>query len=149
METVFRAFAIYVVLLVILRLSGRRTMGQMTAFDFVLLLVIGQATQQALIGDDFSITTAAILIVTLVTTDIGLAYVKEYLPKIEIVLDGQPLILLQDGKPLQDRLQKARVSEADILHSARFSQGLVSLDQIRYAILETDGKISIIPAGGK
>lgn len=147
METVLRALAIYFILLLVLRFSGRRTLGQMTAFDFVLLLIISEATQQALIGDDFSITAATLVIVTLVLTDIGLAFIKDNFRRISIVLDGQPMVLLEDGKPLRERLDKARVSEEDILQSARKTQGLVSLDQIKYAVLEPDGRISIIPAG--
>jgi len=146
MDTVLRAVSIYVILLLVLRFSGRRTLGQMTAFDFVLLLVIGEATQQALLGDDFSVTTATIAIVTLVLSDIALAFVKDRFNNLDIVLDGQPLVLVEHGKPLQERLKKARISTEDILQSARKTQGLTSIEEIKYAVLETDGQISIIPA---
>lgn len=76
MDAVFRGLAIYFVLLVIIRLSGRRTLAQMTPFDLVIVLVISETTQQAMLGDDFSITNAILLILTLFTTDIALSYVK-------------------------------------------------------------------------
>lgn len=149
METVIRALSVFLILLIILRLSGRRTFGQMTPFDFVLLLVISEATQEALIGDDYSITTAAIVIMTMVTADILLSYAKDRSRVIDIALDGQPMVLLENGKPLRQWMEKARIDEKDILQSARATQGLIALDQIKYAILETDGKISIIPAATK
>lgn len=76
MDAVFRGLAIYFVLLVIIRLSGRRALAQMTPFDLVIVLVISETTQQAMLGDDFSITNAILLILTLFTTDIALSYVK-------------------------------------------------------------------------
>ena len=76
MDSVFRALAIYAVLLLIFRISGKRSLSQITTFDFVLLLVIGEATQQALLGDDFSLTNAFIVIVTLVGVDIGLSLLE-------------------------------------------------------------------------
>jgi len=80
METVIRGATIYFVLLIALRLSGRRTVAQMTPFDLVLLLIIAETTQQALLGDDFSLTTATLLIIVLFGVDIGLSYVKEWAP---------------------------------------------------------------------
>jgi uncharacterized membrane protein YcaP (DUF421 family) len=68
---------------------------------------------------------------------------------VDIALDGQPMVILEDGKPLYERMKKARIDETDILHAARQTQGLIALEQIRYAILETDGKISIIPTAAK
>lgn len=81
MDAVIRGQAIYFTLLVIIRLSGRRTLAQMTPFDLVIVLVISETTQQTMLGDDFSITNAVILILTLFTTDIALSYVKRWWPK--------------------------------------------------------------------
>src|SRR3546814_9132595 len=94
MDSVLRGAAVYAILLVIVRLSGRRAMAQMTPFDFVLLLIIAETTQQALLGDDFSITNAAILIITLFTIDIVLSYVKEWLPRADLLIDGTPTVLI-------------------------------------------------------
>ncbi len=80
MDAVLRAGAIYLVLLLIFRITGKRSLAQITTFDFVLLLVIGEATQQALLGNDFSITNAVIVIVTLLGLDLGLSLVQSRFP---------------------------------------------------------------------
>mgnify|MGYP000622028922 CR=1 FL=1 len=145
MDSVFRALAIYAILLIIFRISGKRSLAQITTFDFVLLLVIGEATQQALLGDDFSLTNAFIVIVTLVGIDIGLSLLKQRSPKLELLLDDSPLIIVENGRPLQERMDKARIDESDVLTAARELQGLERMDQIKYAVLERSGGVSIIP----
>lgn len=145
MESVLRGAAIYLILLVIMRISGRRTMAQMTAFDFVLLLIIAETTQQALMGDDFSITNAAILIITLVVLDIALSYLKTGSPLADKLLDGIPTVLIRDGKLDERALKKSRMDEDDILASARHSQGLEKMSDIKHAVLEVDSGISIVP----
>ena len=145
MDAVVRAFAIYAVLLVLFRISGRRTLSQMTTFDFVLLLIIGGATQQALLGEDFSLTNAFLVIVTLLSVDIGLSLVKARLPRLEKLIDGVPMIILENGRPLHDRMRKSRVDESDVLEAARQLQGLERLDQIKFAVVEVSGGITIIP----
>jgi uncharacterized membrane protein YcaP (DUF421 family) len=145
MESVLRGVSVYLLLMVVLRLCGRRSLAQMTPFDFVLLLIIAETTQQALLGDDFSITTAVIVIVTLIGLDVGLSYVRAMSPRLAGLLDGHPMILVEGGKPIAERLERARVDEDDILEAARQSRGLERMDQIGYAILEVSGGISIIP----
>ncbi|PZO00595.1 MAG: hypothetical protein DCF30_09300 [Hyphomicrobiales bacterium] len=145
METVLRGVAIYVVLLLIVRLSGRRTLAQMTPFDLVLLLIIAETTQQALLGNDFSITNAFVLIVTLFGIDIGLSYLKKRHTGLSLVIDGTPTILLSHGQPDERALKRARVSVEDVLKAARIQQGLESLHQIKFAVLEASGEISIVP----
>ncbi|MFN3670325.1 MAG: DUF421 domain-containing protein [Bosea sp. (in: a-proteobacteria)] len=145
METVLRGLAIYVVLLLIVRLSGRRTLAQMTPFDLVLLLIIAETTQQAILGDDFSITNAFILIITLFGADIALSYLKQRHSGLNLVIDGAPTILLSHGKPDEHALRRARVSIDDVLKAARIQQGLERQDQIKFAVLEASGEISIVP----
>ena len=145
METVFRAFFIYLVLLLVFRLAGRRTLMQMTSFDFVLLLIISEATQNAMVGNDYSITTGVLAIVTLVGTDIALSHWKYRSPTVERWLDGLPMIIVHNGALLKPQMDKERIDEQDILAAARQGQGLERLDQIKYAILEVGGGISIIP----
>jgi uncharacterized membrane protein YcaP (DUF421 family) len=145
MESVLRAAAIYAFLLVLFRLTGRRALSEITTFDFVLLLVIGEATQQALLGDDFSVINAFVVIATLVLIDILLSLFKQRSPQVGRFLDGMPLIVVEYGKPLTQRLRKARLTEEDILEAARQSQGLERMEQIRFAVLEKNGQISVIP----
>lgn len=145
MDAVFRAVIIYFVLILLLRVAGKRTLVEATPFDLVLLLIISEATQEAMIGDDFSLTKAFIVIGTLIGLDIVLSWLKQRFASVERVLDGAPLIIVDAGKPLHERMQKARVDEEDILAAARKSSGLMRMDQIEYAVLERDGGISIIP----
>jgi uncharacterized membrane protein YcaP (DUF421 family) len=145
MDMVLRAVVMYVFLMVIFRIAGKRSLAQITTFDFVLLLVIGEATQQALLGNDFSVTNAFIVIVTLLLLDIGLSLGQKRWPRLEPLLDDVPLLLVEDGKLIERRMDKARISESDILHAARALQGLERMDQVKYAVLERTGEISIIP----
>lgn len=148
MEMVLRALAIYFILLLVFKVVGRRALLEMTSFDLILLLIISEATQQALLGNDFSVTGAMLTIITLVTIDIVFGLVKKYLSGAESVIDGSPVVLVENGVPLVDKLQKVDVSCDDILVAARQNQGITELSKIRYAILERNGHISIIPAEG-
>lgn len=145
MDMILNAAAVYLILMVMLRLAGRRTVATMTAFDFVLLLVIGEATQQALLGDDISLTGAIVVISTLVILNIGFSLLKQRLPGLACWLDGAPLIVVDHGKMLDRRLRQARIDREDVLFAARASHGLERLDQIKYAILEASGGLTIIP----
>lgn len=145
MESVVRALAIYLILMLVFRIAGKRSLAQITTFDFVLLLVIGEATQQALLGNDFSLTNAVVIILTLVMLDIGFSQVQHRFPQLGRFLDDVPLLLVENGQLLQPQANKSRISESDILHAARMSQGLERMDQIKYAVLERTGEVSIIP----
>lgn len=146
MDSVIRAVVIYLFLLVIIRISGRRTMAEATAFDFVLLLIVAETTQQALLGDDFSMTNAVVLIVTLFGIDIALSYVKRWFPSVAKVIEGKPTLLVSNGEIDQRALKKARIDVADVLHAARSQHGLERMDQVKHAVLEADSGISIVPA---
>lgn len=145
MDSVIRGISIYVVLLIVTRLSGRRTMAQMTPFDFVLLLIIAETTQQALLGDDFSISNAVVLMLTLFATDVLLAWMKGWSPRVESLLGGNPTVLISRGKIDNEAMLRARVSPDDVLEAAREQQGLKALSDIDAAVLEVSGAISIIP----
>jgi uncharacterized membrane protein YcaP (DUF421 family) len=145
MDAVLRAVAVYGVLLMLFRISGKRTLAQTTTFDFVLLLILGEATQQGLIGDDFSVTKALLLVTTLLGIDIGKSLLQDRFPKLGIALEGAPLVILEDGEPIRERLKKARVEVDDILEAGRLLHGLERMNQMKFAVLERDGAISIIP----
>ena len=145
MESVIRGAAIYVVLLVIIRLSGRRTMDQATPFDFVLLLIVAETTQQALLGDDFSITNAVVLIVTLFLMDIGFSYLTRWFPTLSKVVDGRPTFLVKNGSIDERALKKTRMSKDDVMVAARKQHGLERIEQVKHAVLENDSGITIIP----
>jgi uncharacterized membrane protein YcaP (DUF421 family) len=145
MDAVIRGIVVYFFLLVLFRISGKRSMAQITTFDFILLLIISETTQQALLADDFSVTNCFILVITLVVIDMTIAKLKAKFSWIDKAVDSVPLILLEDGKVIHDRVDKSHVDENDILAAAREKQGLERLDQIKYAVLERSGGISIIP----
>ncbi len=145
MESVIRAAVVYFLLLGVFRLAGNRSMAQLTAFDFVLLLIVSEAIQNALITSDYSLTNAFLLVVTLIGLDIMLSLWKQRSPRVEKVLDGTPILVMQDGELLHDRMEKERVDEADILAAARDKHGLERLDQIKHAVIEASGGISVVP----
>jgi len=144
-SVVLRAFIVYFLIFIILRMAGKRTLGEMTAFDLVLLLIISEAVQNALLDSDHSITGSMLVIITLVFTDIMVSLGTNKYRSLDNIINGIPLIVLENGKPLLDRMKKSRLQEDDILEAARKTQGLESLNQIKFAVLEKDGSISIIP----
>jgi uncharacterized membrane protein YcaP (DUF421 family) len=145
MESIVRGLVIYFFLLLVTRISGRRTLGEMTSFDFVLLLVVGEATQQGLLGEDFSNMNAFVVIATLITVDILLSLLKRASPAVDKWIDGLPTVLVKNGEIFPDRLKKSRVDKDDILEAARRSQGIGAFEDIDHAVLERDGDISVIP----
>ena len=146
MESVIRGLAVYFFLLLIFRIAGKRTLSENTNFDLVLLLIISETTQQAMVDNDHSMTNGFLLIMTLIGASIGLSLLKQRLPTLEKWLEGTPLVIIENGKVLKDRMDKTRVDEADILEAARTLQGLERLDQIKYAVVERNGNITIVPA---
>jgi uncharacterized membrane protein YcaP (DUF421 family) len=95
MDTVLRGLSVYIFLLIIFRIGGKRSLGQVTSFDFVLLLIIAETTQQALLGDDYSVTNAFLLIGTLVGVDIGLSLLKQRSAKLDRLLDCRRIFIFQ------------------------------------------------------
>jgi len=145
MAAVLSAILVYAFLIVLFRCAGKRTLHQATVFDLVLLLLIAEGAQQVLIGDDPSLTQAVVVISTLVLVDIALSVAKQRWKRVDNWLDGRPVVLLEGGRPLPESMRYSRVDEDDILEAARELRGIERLDQIRCAVLERDGKISIVP----
>lgn len=145
MDSVLRAGAMYFALMVLFKIAGRRSLAELTTFDLVLLMMIGEATQQALLGDDFSLTNGILVIVTLIGIDVCLWLLKQRYGWVSRLIDGEPTIIAENGKLLHRRLRHARLIEADVMEAARSSQGIERLEEIKFAIIERNGKISIIP----
>ena len=145
MNPVIRGVVVYLFLMIVFRFLGRRTLNQTTTFDLVLLLIISEVTQQGLVGEDFSITTAIMLICTLVGLDLILTLVKQKSKKVDLVIEGAPLVIVDHGRPLEQRMDKTKVDHDDIMEAARTNFGLESMKDIKYAVLEKDGSISIVP----
>lgn len=147
MESVLRAAAVYAFLLLVFRIIGKHSLAQITTFDFVLILVIGESTQQALLGNDFSVVNGAIVIATLVVIEQVLTLIKRRWPTLDKVLESGPVVIVERGRLLESRMRNEQVSISDILASARSNHGIARLDDIEYAVLERGGGISIIPKG--
>ena len=145
MESVIRGAAIYGILLVLFRITGNRALGQITTFDLVLLLIISEAVQNGMVGNNYSITNAFILVATLVTLDALLSLLKNRAPTVEKWLEGTPLVIVEHGEPLRDRMRRAHVDVNDVLQAARRHHGLERMAQIKYAVLERGGDITIVP----
>ena len=145
MDAVLRIIVMYGFLVLVFRIAGSRALSEATTFDLLMLLIISETTQQAMVDNDHSMTHAFILILTLVGIDIALSAWKQRSKRVERILEGLPVILIEDGKVLQDRLDNTRVDETDILEAARELRGLERIDEIKYAVLERSGAITIIP----
>lgn len=145
MNPVIRGIIVYVFLLLILRIMGKRSLSKTTTFDLIVLLIISEVTQQAMIGRDESLTGAAILITTLMGMDLLFTLLKKPFKLFEKAVEGTPLIIVDRGKPLKQRMGKTKVDESDVLQAARSKWGLEKMEQVKYAVLEKDGTISIIP----
>ena len=145
MESVIRAAVVYVVLLILFRIAGKRALTEVTSFDLVLLLIISEATQQAMIDNDNSMTNAFLLVTTLIFLNIVFSLIGHSWKGFEKLVEDVPLVILKDGKPIREYLDKERVDEGEILEAARANEGLERLDQIKYAILERTGQITIVP----
>ena len=145
MESIVRAAVVYFVLLVIFNIAGKRAMSETNTFDFVVLLIVSEAVQNALIGEDLSLTNAFLIVMTLMGLIVAVSVWKYRSARAEKILGGGPVILVRDGQPFEDRMRMTRIDLPDILMAARSSQGLERLEQIKYAVLEEGGSISIIP----
>ncbi len=147
MTAVLSAAAVYLILMVLFRLTGKRTLAQVTTFDLVLLLIISEATQQALIGEDFSITQAFIVIMTLVVLERSSDYLTWRFPWFRRWTESQPAVLVRHGVPEEKVLRHYRLTLDDVLTAGREQHGLRSFDQVDWAVLENSGGISVIPVG--
>jgi uncharacterized membrane protein YcaP (DUF421 family) len=144
METVFRVAIIYLFLMFALRIMGKREFGQLSPLELVTLLLIPELVSQALLREDFSITNAIIAMTTLFTMVFLTSLVMQRSKKAERAIAGEPTVLVYHGKLVPEHLHKERVTESE-LFSEMHKSGLDRLEQVRWAILESDGKIAIIP----
>jgi uncharacterized membrane protein YcaP (DUF421 family) len=142
-QFVLRAVAIYALVMLLVRVSGKRAVGQFTPFDLVLLILIGNAVQNGLNGGDNSLTGAALLAVCLIALNYAVALVVARSPRARRLIEGEPVVLARDGKVFRDVLRRELVSKADFEEAMR-EAGCSDLERIRLAILETNGRISIV-----
>jgi uncharacterized membrane protein YcaP (DUF421 family) len=147
MDIVLRAAVIFVVLFVVVRVMGRRELGQMEPFDLILLVVIGDLIQQGVTQSDYSLTGAVLAVTTLSVLTVAASYASFRFRRLRPLLDGEPIILVQDGRPVEANLRRERITMEEIAGQARLQQ-ISHLSEVRWAVLETSGQISFIPREG-
>jgi uncharacterized membrane protein YcaP (DUF421 family) len=144
MDLTIRAVVLFFFVFLITRVIGRRELSSLEPFDLILLIVMGDAIQQGLTQDDYSVTGALIVIGTFASLQVVVSYISFRFPRTRPVLDGEPLVIVQDGSAIEKNMKRERITLEEVMVEAR-QQQVGSLDDIAWAVLETSGKISIIP----
>src|SRR3954452_8094654 len=144
MDLVFRAAAIFFFLYVITRVIGRRELASLEPFDIILLVVIGDLIQQGVTKSDYSVTGAMTVIATFAALTVFISWINLRFKRLRLALDGQPIVLVMDGKVLEGNLRRERMSIDELEAEARLQQA-ESLDDVKLAVLETGGNISVLP----
>jgi uncharacterized membrane protein YcaP (DUF421 family) len=143
MDIVLRASAIFLLLYVLLRLFGKRQLGQMTPFEFVALVVVGDFVQQAVTHNDFSVTAGTLAVATFGFWSLVLGWVSYRSDTMRRLIEGQPRIVVRDGRLVDEILQRDKITEAEVLSEMRLA-GIARLDDVEWGILEPSGKISFL-----
>jgi uncharacterized membrane protein YcaP (DUF421 family) len=144
MDLVIRATAIFFFVFLVTRVVGRRQLSQMEPFDLILLVVVGDLVQQSVTQSDESVTGALIVISTIALLSVALSWISFRFRKLRLVTEGEPIVLVQDGRTIERNMRRERITREDIEEEARRSQ-ISSIADLRWAILENDGNISCIP----
>src|SRR3954452_10240560 len=144
MDLVFRAAAVFFFLYLVTRVIGRRELASLEPFDIILLVVIGDLIQQGVTQSDYSVTGAMTVITTFAALTVFVSWMNLRFRRLRLALDGQPIVLVMDGKVLEGNLRRERMSIDELEAEARLQQA-ESLEDVKLAVLETGGNISIIP----
>jgi uncharacterized membrane protein YcaP (DUF421 family) len=144
MDLIIRATTIFLFVYLVTRVVGRRELGSSEPFDLILLVVLGDLVQQGVTQSDNSVTGAILVISTFTLLTLVVSFVSVKIPKVRSVLDGEPLILIEDGQPNTANLKRQRLDLSEVLAEARLQQ-VARMTDIQWAILESSGQISIIP----
>ena len=140
-----RTVVVYAALLLGLRLAGKRQLGQMTPFDMVVILLIANAVQNAMVGTDTSVTGGLIAAGVLIVGNYGIALARERVPLLRRAVEGTPTLLINDGKFVGEHLKREGLDEDEVMMAIR-EHGIADLSEVKLAVLEVDGSISIVPA---
>lgn len=143
-EFVVRAVVVYVFLLLLLRLTGKRQVGQLAPFDLVLLLVLSNALQNAMNGGDNSVTSGMILAVTLVALNFGVGWLTFHSKRLEALIEGRPVMLVHNGHVDQRAMRKAQMTQHELEASLR-AAGCAGPEEVHFAVLENNGHVTVIP----
>lgn len=147
MDIVLRGIVVFAFLLVLTRIIGRRELSSLQPFDLILLIILGDAVQQGLTQDDYSLTGAGLAIGTIAVLQVLVSWIGYRFPRTRPILEGTPIIIVQDGVVIERNSKRERLSVEEIAEQARL-QGIAHLADVRWAVLETNGKISYIKKSG-
>lgn len=145
MDTILRALAVYFFLVLVFRFAGKRNLAETSNFELVVLLIISETIQQAVIDHDGSLTNAFVAILTLMAASIVMSWLKQRLPVLDRWLEGTPVLLVENGNVVKRHLHEARLTEQEVLMAARRDHGVERLADIKFAVLEPGGQITTVP----
>jgi uncharacterized membrane protein YcaP (DUF421 family) len=143
MDLVVRAVVVFFFVFVLTRVIGRRELSQLAPFDLILLIILGDALQQGLTQDDYSVTGAVLVVGTFALLQVVMSWLSFRFAPLRPVLEGEPLVIVQDGTPIDRNLRRERITLEDVMESARL-QEIASLDEVQWAVLERNGQISFL-----
>jgi uncharacterized membrane protein YcaP (DUF421 family) len=143
MDLVLRATVVFAFVFLLTRIIGKRELGNLQPFDLILLIVLGDALQQGLTQDDYSLTGAILVVGTIAVLQVFVSWLNYRFPRARPILEGEPVVIVQDGKVIERNLKRERISVAEVTEAAR-KQQIAHLSDIRFAVLETSGQISFI-----
>jgi uncharacterized membrane protein YcaP (DUF421 family) len=143
MDIVFRAILIFAFLLFLTRIVGRRELSSLEPFDLILLIVIGDLVQQGVTQSDHSVTGAILAAGTFAVLTVVVSYLSFRVARLRPVIEGEPMVLMQDGQPIERNLRRERITIDELAAAAR-KNGISSLDQVQWAVLETSGQVSFL-----
>jgi uncharacterized membrane protein YcaP (DUF421 family) len=144
MDLVIRATVVFFFVFLVTRVVGRRELSQLEPFDLILLVVVGDLVQQGVTQSDESVTGALIVIATITMLSIAVSWVSFRSRRVRVITEGEPIVLVQDGRPIERNMRRERITLEDIQEEARQAQ-IASVAELRWAILEDGGRISCIP----
>jgi uncharacterized membrane protein YcaP (DUF421 family) len=144
MDLAIRAIVLYFFIYLITRVVGRRELSSLGPIDIILLVVMGDAIQQGLTQDDYSITGAVTVVTVIALLQVGMSYLSFRFRRLRGVLEGEPLVIIQDGKPIERNMRRERLAVDEVMEEARSTAQIASLDEIQFAIVENSGAISFI-----
>lgn len=148
MEIVFRALVLFVFLWIVTRAMGRSTLGELSTFELLLYVTMGDLVQQGVTQQDYSVTAAVLAVGTFALLTFLLSWFQWRFPRVRPVVTGSPLLVVKDGQVLEEAMRAQRLSTADFLVAAR-EQGIRRTSDIEYAVLEADGRLSFFPYAGE
>jgi uncharacterized membrane protein YcaP (DUF421 family) len=147
MDLVVRAVVLYLLIFLVTRVVGRRELSSLAPFDLILLIVLGDAIQQGLTQDDYSVTGAFIVVITIVLLQVATSYLSFRSKPLRRVFEGEPIVILQNGHVIESNMKRERLTREEVAEEAR-QQQIESLEQVAWAVLEPSGKISFIQKSG-